>query len=520
MQITGFKKMKTKLLLQRHYSADETYVFDEDHHRATYDVAPSFIFKGFLISTIDQEFYYAGIQNEHGKQHYVFHSFDPDKVVIFEDTAELVHIAQSIPRSVALCALYMPEDGEHMRSIQLPVKVETNIDRRGVGSRPKPLAMLTNIKVFEWEKELISDETNFLGQSYKHVKALMASKGYALDVPVLIGILRIYKGAAIDHFISDLINQTSDVDVLSGVYEAEIGTKYTRQYLGECVEALKNGKDKPEHPLKDFLPHLQDSIYLMTLAIHDTSQKLIDVIAVNQKHSMGKYTAHVDIPSAVIGYTGLLLSTNKDAPQNRNYTKLCETIEIDLNPEIFYKNEPQAAIAKVKTCKKYAAALLEDLELSLMDKTGFSYCSKLKREAIKRDINQTLQVNDQLHVERMQLQSDLPNPRKLGIAKMNLRNMQAKLQKFDDALKAGKIKQKDYDAKATALKAKVMDLDQSISKSENEITVQVQSGLDRISQELKTNNELLENLNIQLQEVPHDHEFARELREFLSPLTA
>ncbi len=65
-----------------------------------------------------------------------------------------------------------------------------------------------------------------------------------------------------------------------------------------------------------------------------------------------------------------------------------------------------------------------------------------------------------------------------------------------------------------------MDLDQSISKSENEITVQVQSGLDRISQELKTNNELLENLNIQLQEVPHDHEFARELREFLSPLSA
>ena len=65
-----------------------------------------------------------------------------------------------------------------------------------------------------------------------------------------------------------------------------------------------------------------------------------------------------------------------------------------------------------------------------------------------------------------------------------------------------------------------MDLDQSISKSENEITVQVQSGLDRISQELKTNNELLENLNIQLQEVPHDQEFARELREFLSPLSA
>ncbi|MFX7283750.1 hypothetical protein ABTI93_18260 [Acinetobacter baumannii] len=44
--------------------------------------------------------------------------------------------------------------------------------------------------------------------------------------------------------------------------------------------------------------------------------------------------------------------------------------------------------------------------------------------------------------------------------------------------------------------------------------------MGRISQELKTNNELLENLNIQLQEVPHDHEFARELREFLSPLSA
>lgn len=512
--------MKTKLLLQRHYSADETYVFDEDQHRATHDVAASFMFKGFLISTIDQEYFYSKTQIVDGVKQHLLTSFHPDHVHIFEDTAALVHIAQSIPRSVAICVLYMPEDGEQMRSIQLPVQVETHIDHRGVGFRSKPLDILPDIKEFEWEKELISDEKNFLGQSYKHVKELMVSKGYELDVPVLIGILRIYKGAAIDHFICDLINQTSDVDVLSAVYEAEIGTKYTRQYLGECVEALKNGKDKPEHPLKDFLPHLQDSLYLLTLTIHDSSQQLIDVIAANQKHSMGKYTAHVDMPNAVIGYTGSLLRTNKDAPQNRNYTKLCETIEVDLNPEIFYKNEPQAAIAKVKTCKKYASALLEDLELSMMDKTGFSYGSKLKREAIRRNINELHQVNDHLYVERMQLQSDLPNSRKLGIAKMNLRNMQAKLQKFDDALNAGKIKQKDYDAKATALKAKVIDLDQSISKSENEITVQVQSGLDRISQELKTNNELLDTLNIQLQEVPHDHEFARELREFLSPLSA
>lgn len=512
--------MKTTLLLQRHHSADETYVFDEDQHRAKHDVAASFIFKGFVISTIDHEYYYSKTQIVDGEKQYLLSSYHPDHVHIFEDTAELVRIAQSIPRSVALCACYMREDGDQYRTIQLPVLVETHIDRRGVDFRSKPLELLTNIKEFEWEKELISDDKYFLGQSYKQVKALMASKGCALDIPVLIGILRTYKGSAIDHFICDLINQTSDVEVLSGVYEAEIGTKYTRQYLGECIEALKNGNDKPEHLLNVFLPHLQDSLYLLTLAIHDTSQELIDVIAANLKHSMGKYTAHVDMPNAVIGYTGLLLRTNKDAPQNRNYTKLCETIEVDLNPEIFYKNEPQAAIAIVKTCKKYAAALLEDLELSLMDKTGFSYGSKLKREAIKLNINQTLQVNDQLHVERMQLQSELPNPRKLGIAKMNLRNMQAKLQKFDDALKSGKIKQKEYDSKASAIKVKVSDLEQSILKSENEITVQVQSGLDRISQELKTNNELLDNLNIQLQEVPHDHEFARVIREFLSPLSA
>lgn len=120
----------------------------------------------------------------------------------------------------------------------------------------------------------------------------------------------------------------------------------------------------------------------------------------------------------------------------------------------------------------------------------------------------------------MRLQIELPNSRKLGIAKMKFRNMQAKLQKFDDALKAGKIKQKDYDSKATVLKAKVSELDQSISKLENEITVQVQSGLDRSSQELKINNEVLDNLNLQLQDVPHDHECSKVIREFFAPLSA
>lgn len=516
--------MNTNFLLQRHYGANETYEFNEAKHKLENNIAKQYQAIGFVISTRDLKNFYSGLSTVNDEIEHIFEEgFNPEITLLYNNPDEIIDVAQSINKPLCISVVYLDKFNKNTDEyliFKLPILIEINIDLTGVRHRIQPLEIFPNIPSFSWESELVKNDINFLGLSYTKVKSFMANKGYDLELDVLLGLLRIYKGSAIDFIIYDVLEKTNDIGILSVIHDQPLGSVNARKYVKACIKALISHSPKPEHPFHKFLPYLQDSVYINTLTINCCAQFLITIIEKNVKYSNGRpYTAEMDMPLGILKFSfSLLDTTDSEYINNRQYKDLKVVINYDLDGRNFYNGTPHEAVAALKKCIQLSDELLTKQEYAIISKLDVLENVKVQKDDLKARIAEIIACNDSLHVKRLHLETSLPSEKRLGVMKMNLRNIKAKIEKHQTAFKKGKMKVAEYEVKLNQFQEKYDTLDAVIQESKSTFFEEMRIEMEQILQDLQENEVKLNLLNSELSKLPRNFEYSDMLRNFFKPL--